>query len=231
MARAEIAKFKMERPGRSIFRHIPYLTETDIGKLKAEYERETDIKKKICLGYLYEQRKCFGLDYDDLLTVALHILENHEEKRKKWQERMMYVMVDEFQDVSELNYELADILSGYHKNLFIVGDPDQTIYSWRGAKVGYILDFDKFHAKTTALEGEWITEQIEKLLEAGRKYSDIAILYRAHFVSRSIEEAFIKKKIPYILYSGIEFYKRKENKDILSYMRMVLYGDDLFFCG
>lgn len=280
MAREEIAKFKMARPGISIFRHIPYLMETDIGKLKAEYDRETDIKKKICLGYLYEQRKCYGLDYDDLLTVALHILENHGDKRKKWQERMMYVMVDEFQDVSELNYELADILSGYHKNLFIVGDPDQTIYSWRGAKVEHILDFDKFHsntktiflnknyrsspdilnasnsliqknkkrmkkdlvamreknvpavfhhAKTTALEGEWIAEQIEKLLESGKKYSEIAVLYRAHFVSRSVEEAFIKKKIPYLLYSGIEFYKRKEIKDILSYLRMILYEDDLSF--
>ncbi len=280
MAREEIAKFKMIRRGIAIFRHIPYLTELNIEKLKEEYERETDVKKKICLGYLYEQRKCFGLDYDDLLTVALHILENNEDKRKKWQERMMYVMVDEFQDVSELNYAMADLLSGYHKNLFIVGDPDQTIYSWRGAKVEHILDFDKFHhntrtiilnknyrsspeildasnsliqnnkkrikkdliamrernvpaifhhAKNTGLEAEWIAEQIKKLTGAGRKYSDISILYRAHFVSRSVEEVFMKNKIPYILYSGIEFYKRKEIKDILSYMRMVLYGDDLSF--
>lgn len=193
---------------------------------------------------------------------------------------MMYVMVDEFQDVSPMNYELADILSGYHKNLFIVGDPDQTIYSWRGADIKYILDFDKQyagtktiklnknyrstpdilnaanslikkntkripneivatrdanvltvynHSKTTKNEADWIGKQITKLVESGIKYSEIAILYRAHFVSRSLEEVFLKEKIPYVLYSGIEFYKRKEIKDILSYMRMIIYADDLSF--
>lgn len=192
----------------------------------------------------------------------------------------MYVMVDEFQDVSPMNYELADILSGYHKNLFIVGDPDQTIYSWRGADIKYILDFDKQyagtktiklnknyrstpdilnaanslikkntkripneivatrdanvltvynHSKTTKNEADWIGKQIKKLVESGIKYSEIAILYRAHFVSRSLEEVFLKEKIPYVLYSGIEFYKRKEIKDILSYMRMIIYADDLSF--
>ena len=248
--------------------------------LKKEYENETDIKRKIFLGYLYEQKKCFGLDFDDLITLALYILENYEEQRKKWQKRMMYVMVDEFQDVSKLNYNMAHILSDYHKNLFIVGDPDQTIYSWRGARVEYILEFDKSHmntktiilnknyrsspeilnasnslirnnkkriekeliamknhsvqtiynhAKTTNLEADWITTQIKSLINLGANFSDIAILYRSHFVSRSIEENFVKAKIPYVLYSGIEFYNRKEIKDIISYLRMILYADDLSF--
>lgn len=274
MARKDINLFKVS--GKA----IPYFLELDSQKLKIEYENEHDIKKKIILGYLYEERKCYGLDFDDLITFAVYILEHFPEKRKKWQERMQYVMVDEFQDVSKLNYRLADILSGYHKNLFVVGDPDQTIYSWRGAKIEYIMDFDKihentktiilnknyrsssdilnasnslikknknriakdliatkesnvptffYHAITTKLEAEWIAKQIKILLESGNKYSDIAILYRAHFVSRSIEEVFLKKKVPYVLYSGIEFYKRKEIKDILSYLRMVLYADDLSF--
>lgn len=260
--------------------HIPYLTDLDNTKLKMDYENAKDIKQKVFLGYVYEQKKCYGLDFDDLITVALYILENFQEKRDKWQERMMYVMVDEFQDVSSSQYKLADVLSGYHKNLFIVGDPDQTIYSWRGAHVEFILDFDKSHektktiflnrnyrstpnilnasnslikknkkridkeliavkeknvatiynhAKTTNLEAEWITKQIENLVEVGKNYSDIAILYRAHYVSRSIEEMFIRTKIPYTLYSGIEFYKRKEIKDIISYLRMVVYEDDLSF--
>ena len=260
--------------------HIPYLIDLNNEQLKIEYEKETDFKKKIFLGYLYEQKKCFGLDFDDLITFALHILENHEEKRKKWQERMMYVMVDEFQDVNRLNYDMANILSGYHKNLFIVGDPDQTIYSWRGARVEFILDFDKWykntktiilnknyrsspeilnasnslirnnkkriekelfamkkpnvqtlynHAKTTKLEADWITSQIKSLINLGGNFNDIAILYRSHFVSRSIEESLVKAKIPYVLYSGIEFYKRKEVKDVLSYLRMILYADDLSF--
>lgn len=277
MARNDINLFKTSGSAEA---HIPYFLELDSQKLKIEYGNEHDIKKKIILGYLYEERKCYGLDFDDLITFAVYILEHFPEKRKKWQERMQYVMVDEFQDVSKLNYRLADILSGYHKNLFIVGDPDQTIYSWRGAKIEYIMDFDKihkntktiilnknyrsssdilnasnslikknknriekdliamkesnvptffYHAITTKLEAEWIVKQIKILLESGNKYSDIAILYRAHFVSRSIEEVFMKKKIPYVLYSGIEFYKRKEIKDILSYLRMVLYADDLSF--
>lgn len=280
MAREEITNRKCKRNVPNIFNHIPYLMDMDNTSLKALYDSATNVKDKVFYGYLYEQKKCFGLDYDDLLTVALHILINDEDKRKKWQERMMYVMVDEFQDVSSLNYEMADILSGYHKNLFIVGDPDQTIYSWRGSKVEYILKFDEchpntktiilnknyrsspeilnasnslikknkqriekelipmkehnvqtvyHHAKTTALEAGWITEQIKRLKENGVSYNDIAILYRSHFVSRSIEEVFLRERIPYILYSGVEFYKRKEIKDILSYMRMVVYADDLSF--
>ena len=86
-----------------------------------------------------------------------------------------------------------------------------------------------YHAKTTKLEAQWIVTQIQELLRQGVQYSDIAVLYRAHYVSRSIEEAFIQNKIPYILYSGIEFYKRKEIKDAVSYLRMVLYADDLSF--
>ncbi|MCM1044203.1 MAG: UvrD-helicase domain-containing protein [Candidatus Gastranaerophilales bacterium] len=280
MAREDIRKRKTTRDKQNIFHHLPHLIDLDTEKLKKAYENEEDVKKKVYLGYLYEQKKCYGLDFDDLITVALHILETNEDIRKKWQERMMYIMVDEFQDVSALNYQLADVLSAYHKNLFIVGDPDQTIYSWRGAKVEYILDFDKTHqdtktillnknyrsspeilnaanslikknqkrmdkdliavkgknvptvfnhAKTTRAEAEWLVSQIKTLISGGNRYNDISILYRAHFVSRSIEEMFIKEKIPYVLYSGIEFYKRKEIKDAISYLRMILYADDLSF--
>lgn len=260
--------------------HIPYLVDLDNSTLKADYENAKDVKNKVFLGYLYEQKKCFGLDFEDLISIALYILQNFKEKRDKWQERMMYVMVDEFQDVGRSQYALADILSGYHKNLFIVGDPDQTIYSWRGAHIEFILDFDQTHpntktiflnknyrstpniinasnslinknkkrmekdlvavkernvptiynhARTTKMEAEWIAKQIQSLINCNNKFCDIAILYRAHFVSRSLEEIFIREKIPYTLYSGIEFYKRKEIKDIISYLRMVLYEDDLSF--
>ena len=252
----------------------------DTTELKEKYVKSEAIEDKIFYGYLYEQRKCFGLDYDDLILFALYILQNHHDKREKWQNRLQYIMVDEFQDVSATNYSLVDILSGYHKNLFIVGDPDQTIYSWRGARVDFILNFDKVHENTTTIimdkifrstesilnasnslikkntkrieknlismrggnlpvvyshnktvgdESKWITTQIKKIIEAGHSYQEIAILYRAHFVSRSLEEAFIKEKIPYILYSGVEFYKRKEIKDILSYLRMLIFEDDLSF--
>lgn len=265
---------------KSQMEHIPYLEEIGNEKLLADYEKAEKVEDKVFLGYLYEQKKVYGLDYDDLITIALYILQTNEEKRLKWQERMMYVMVDEFQDVSGNQYALAEILSGYHRNLFIVGDPDQTIYTWRGARVEYILDFDKehentqtifldvnyrstpeilavsnslieknkkrlphrlvasresgtrpsyIHSRTTGDEAQWMTTEIQKLVNGGAAYSDIAVLYRSHFVSRSIEETFIKAKIPYILYSGVEFYKRKEIKDVLAYLRMIAYSDDLSF--
>lgn len=274
MARDHISAMKNE------MQHIAYLADISNDRLLAEYEKASDIPEKVFLGYLYEQKKVYGLDYDDLITIALHILRTDAEKCRKWQERMMYVMVDEFQDVSGNQYALAEILSGYHRNLFIVGDPDQTIYTWRGARIEYILEFDKnhentqtifldtnyrstpdilavsnslieknrnrlphrlvavkpsearplyVHSRTTGDEAQWVTNEIKRLVEAGTKYSDIAVLYRSHFVSRSIEEAFIKTKIPYILYSGTEFYKRKEIKDVLAYLRMVAYADDLSF--
>lgn len=274
MARDHISAMKNE------MQHIAYLADISNDRLLADYEKASDIPEKVFLGYLYEQKKVYGLDYDDLITIALHILRTDAEKCRKWQERMMYVMVDEFQDVSGNQYALAEILSGYHRNLFIVGDPDQTIYTWRGARIEYILEFDKnhentqtifldtnyrstpdilavsnslieknrnrlphrlvavkpsearplyVHSRTTGDEAQWVTNEIKRLVETGAKYSDIAVLYRSHFVSRSIEEAFIKTKIPYILYSGTEFYKRKEIKDVLAYLRMVAYADDLSF--
>ncbi len=248
--------------------------------IKTKIENSKEIEEKIFFRYLLEQKKCFALDYDDLINIALYILNTNKEIREKWQKRLMYIMVDEFQDVSSKQYALVNLLSSYHKNLFIVGDPDQTIYSWRGAKIHYILNFDKEHAdtktiklnknyrsspeilnasnslikknknrienelvavknssirviynhaKTNSDEAIWIANQIKSLIEKGNNYNDIAILYRAHYVSRAIEEILIKEKIPYTLYSGIEFYKRKEIKDALSYLRLLTFDDDLSF--
>lgn len=261
-------------------RYISYILESDSNKVKEKFLSAKNIEDKIFFGYLYQQRKNFGLDYNDLIMFALYILEEDEEIRLKWQKRLEYIMVDEFQDVSGAQYNLVSILSEYHKNLFIVGDPDQTIYSWRGARVEYILNFDKEfkdaktimmntnyrsnenilrasnslidkneirikkalkgkkdigvltkynHADNTIEEAKWISDEISTLIEKGAKYSDIAILYRAHYVSRSIEEIFIQRKIPYILYSGVNFYERKEIKDVLSYLKMIIFEDDLSF--
>ena len=89
------------------------------------------------------RRKSFGLDYNDLIILTLHLFDTCPEVRRAWQERMEYVMVDEFQDIDGLQYALMEALAGHHGNLFVVGDPDQTIYTWRGADVRYLLDFDK----------------------------------------------------------------------------------------
>lgn len=96
----------------------------------------------IFYGYLYQQKKCFGLDYNDLIKFSLYIFQENQEIREKWQRRLEYIMIDEFQDIDEIQYKLMEALCDCHKNLFIVGDPDQTIYTWRGANVRFLLDFD-----------------------------------------------------------------------------------------
>ena len=260
--------------------YVKTLIDPDLNHLIDLSQSATTLKDKVMYRYFYEQRKNYGLDFDDLVYFALYILEHNKEVREKWQRRLEYIMVDEFQDIDKDQYALADILSGYHKNLFVVGDPDQTIYTWRGADVKFILEFDSrhenvktiylntnyrsapqilaasnalidknrdrlkkqltavrpdmkkplyFHAKTNQLEADWMTANMRALHEGGMSYSAMGVLYRAHYVSRAVEESLIRSKIPYVLYSGVEFYKRKEIKDVICYLRMVYAGDDISF--
>ena len=252
----------------------------DTDALKKKYDEAVSAKDVIFYGYLYQQKKCFGLDYNDLIKFTLYIFSISDEIRLKWQQRLEYIMIDEFQDIDGLQYELMQALCAYHKNLFIVGDPDQTIYSWRGANVKHILDFDKnfpkvktimmmknyrstpeiiaaanslidkntvrmkkqliptlpkgervvySHAKTTKEEANSIAERIKKLSKAGVPYGDITILYRAHYIARTIEEGLMRAEIPYTVYSGVQFFDRMEIKDALSYLRLIAYRDDLSF--
>lgn len=120
--------------------------------LRKKYEEAKSPRDVIFYGYLYQQKKCFGLDYNDLIIFSLYIFDTNPGICRKWQERLEYIMVDEFQDIDELQYRLMRVLCGYHGNLFIVGDPDQTIYTWRGADVRYLLEFDReFPAVKTIL--------------------------------------------------------------------------------
>ncbi len=248
-----------------------------------ELSDEADDKwMKVYYRYLYEQKKNYALDFDDLILVTLYILQSFPEQLDKWRKRMMYVMVDEYQDIDGQQFMLADLLSSYHKNLFVVGDPDQTIYGWRGADINRILDFDKthqgtktillqnnyrstpsilkvpdaviknnkfriekvlrpvrvggktpvfYHAKNTREEAKWIVERIQNAVQSagGMRYKDIAVLYRMHSQSRSVEEALMAENIPYKVYSGVGFYQRKEIKDVICYLRMLVYADDLSF--
>ena len=248
--------------------------------LKEKYESAKTTDDIIFYGYLYQEKKCFGLDYNDLIKFSLYIFEENEEIKLKWQKRLEYIMIDEFQDIDQLQYQLMSVLCDYHKNLFVVGDTDQTIYTWRGANVKYLLDFDKnfqgtktimmmknyrstpeilsvansliannvhrieknlvpmlesgnkvvcYHGKSSGLEAKWITEKIKELHSSGVNYRDITVLYRAHYVTRAIEEAFLKEEIPYNIYSGVQFFGRMEIKDVLCYLRMIAYQDDLSF--
>ena len=249
-------------------------------QLRSRFDTVQDRSDQIFLRYVYEQKKCFELDFNDLINFTTYILEHFPAVREKWQDRMQYVMVDEFQDVSKKQYRIAQILSAKHENLFIVGDSDQTIYSWRGSHVKLFLDFDKqypqaktflltknyrstpqilaaanaliakntvrypkelsataadgpkpvyCHCKNEQEEALWIYSHISKLIEQGTYLGSIAIVYRAHYLSRPIEECFIHKKLPYKFYSGIEFYSRREIKDLVCYLRMIIAADDVAF--
>ncbi len=248
--------------------------------LHEKYLAAEAVEDIIFYGYLYQEKKCFGLDYNDLIKFTLHIFAQDADIRLKWQKRLEYIMIDEFQDIDALQYELMEALCAYHRNLFIVGDPDQTIYTWRGASVRYLLDFDKqfpgtktimmmenyrstpqilaavnsmiahnanrmkkdlvpmlpdgpgvvcHHADTAEREADWIAGQIAALNDAGVPFRDVAVLYRAHYITRNLENALLKAEIPYHIYSGVQFYDRAEIKDALSYLRLVAYRDDLSF--
>ncbi len=266
-----------------LFRHPDYyldMIEMSLDTLHDKYMQATDTKEIIFYGYLYQEKKCFGLDYNDLIKFVLYIFSQNEEIKLKWQKRLEYIMIDEFQDIDFLQYELMKKLCGYHKNLFIVGDPDQTIYTWRGADVKYLLDFDKnfpnvktilmtenyrstpqiiaavnslidknrfrvkkdlipmlpdgdsvlcYHADTSEDEAKWIASQILALNDNSTPFRDVTVLYRAHYITRTIEDVLRKAKIPYTIYSGAQFYERTEIKNALSYLRMVAYKDDLSF--
>lgn len=248
--------------------------------LRGKYESAVEASDIIFYGYLYQEKKCFGLDYNDLIKFTLYLFEQSDAIRLKWQKRLEYIMIDEFQDIDALQYKLMSVLCDYHKNLFIVGDPDQTIYTWRGANIRYLLDFDEefphvrtilmmenyrstpeilaaanslidknknrirkeliptlaagepvlwHHAETSEAEAAWIAGEIRSLQEAGTPWRDVTVLYRAHYVTRSLEEVLLREKIPYRIYSGVPFFGRREIKDALSYLRMIAYRDDLSF--
>ena len=268
---------------RKIFKEPEYyldMLNMSLDTLRQKYLTAKEPSDIIFYGYLYQEKKCFGLDYNDLIKFTLYIFEQNEAVKIKWQQRLEYIMIDEFQDIDELQYKLMSVLCGYHKNLFIVGDPDQTIYTWRGANVRYLLDFDKIfpsvktimmmqnyrstpqivsvvndlidknkfrikknlmptiadgrkvichHADTSEREAMWIAEQIQALHGEGTSYREITVLYRAHYITRIVEEVFLREKIPYAIYSGVQFFNRMEIKDALAYLRLIAYKDDLAF--
>lgn len=268
---------------RKLFQEPEYyrdLITMSLETIREKYVSATGTEDIIFYGYLYQEKKCFGLDYNDLIKFTLYIFEENEAIRLKWQQRLEYIMIDEFQDIDSLQYQLMEALCGYHRNLFVVGDPDQTIYTWRGANVKYLLEFDEkhpgtktimmlenfrstpeilsvanslieknenrikkelrstlpsgppvlyHHAKNPEAEAIWMALQIQELHDSGIPYSSMAVLYRAHYLTRTVESVLIQEKLPYTIYSGVQFFGRAEIKDALSYLRMIAYKDDLSF--
>ncbi len=260
--------------------YVSLMASTDNSALEDAISKCYKEDDEIFYRCLLEQKKSFALDFDDLIYFVLYIFSQHRPTLRKWQERLEYIMVDEFQDVDDTEYALVTQLAGMHHNLFIVGDPDQTIYTWRGARVDYIMNFDTLHpgcrtimlnsnyrstpqivsvtnslishnryriekqleavkangaravyshCRTDKEEAQWVGSHIAAHHENGLPYSSMAILYRAHHISRFLEEELLSRNIPYRVYGGVGFYERREIKDALCYLRMLTAADDLAF--
>lgn len=225
-----------------------------------------------------------ALDFDSMLSLTVELLEKYPEVLSAYQSKIQYIMIDEYQDTSPVQYRLAELLSQNSKNLCVVGDDDQSIYGWRGAEVHNILGFNDsfvvkleqnyrstnkilqaanslihhnqtrykkmlwsskgdgeeitvFHAPTETDEAESVVYRIIKMKEAlNLKWNDFAILYRSNALSRSLEAALLKggyrkdgvwhRGIPYCIHGGVEFFERKEVKDLLAYLKILINPRD-----
>lgn len=248
--------------------------------LACAIDKESTLIYKCYLKYIEKQKKGYYLDFSDLMYFACYIFNHNEDILLKWQKRLDYIMIDEVQDNSVTQWGFIGGLQAYHKNLFVVGDPDQCIYEWRGAKLSKLVNFDReyipcktiilnqnyrstlnilgaantiianntlriekdlfskkqelskvtyFHGKNELEEGDFIAKAIIKHIEDGAELSDFAVLYRASYLSRFIEQALVRHRLTYVVYGGLRFYERREIKDVLSYLRMVDSEDDLAF--
>ncbi len=230
----------------------------------------------------YDKRlhQLYALDFDDLILFTTRLFELFPAILEKWSSKFHYIHVDEFQDVDREQYKLIKLLSTVHDNVYVVGDPDQTIFTWRGADVNIIVHFDRDFENTKTIilnqnyrstnnilsgansliknnkarldkelfskngdgskiihktcmsetgEANYVVSQILKLHGDGYNYKDMAVLYRANYLSREVEKVLIENRINYVIYGGLRFYERMEVKDILSYLRMITRADDLAF--
>ncbi|APE74270.1 ATP-dependent helicase [Spiroplasma citri] len=230
---------------------------------------------------VYEKRlrEINSVDFNDLILLTYKLFKNNVEVLKKWQNRFDYFLVDEFQDTNELQFDIIKWLVGDNHNITVVGDPDQTIYSWRGAKINLILNFDKYfpHTQTIILnenyrstqnilslannliihnknriekdlftikasgqlpilyhganssdESDFVAHKIKTLMkEENYNYNDILILYRANYLSRDLEGALADYGLSYRIFGAFKFYERKEIKDALAFLKIIMNNDPL----
>ena len=235
-----------------------------------------------CLAKIYThyQQTLFennALDFDDLLMKTAFVLEQNSEVRDELSNRFKYLLIDEYQDTNHAQYRIAQSLAAKHDNICVTGDPDQSIYRWRGADISNILAFEKDWPDATVVkleenfrstpqileaadkliaantsrkqktliptidsgsepeiipcedeadEANRLAARIEQLTNDGISPKDIAVFYRINAASRPLEEAFIKQNIPYQIVRGVEFYNRKEIRDVLAYLKVLVNPAD-----
>lgn len=224
--------------------------------------------------YQSQLKKNNALDFDDLIMKTVELFQNNPEVLDYYQERFKYIMVDEYQDTNTAQFKLVSLLAGKYRNLCVVGDDDQSIYKFRGANIGNILNFEKSYPGASVIKLEQNYRSSQNILNAanevirhnrGRKsktlwtaneegplvqykqfetaaeeadaivrdiqnsecgYQDCAVLYRTNAQSRLIEEKCLQRNVPYRMVGGVNFYQRKEIKDILAYLKTIDNGRD-----
>ncbi len=237
-----------------------------------------EVTAKIYEGYQKRLKENNGLDFDDLIQYAVEIFKNYPQTLRKYQDIFRYILVDEYQDTNKSQYVLVNLLAQKHRNLCVVGDDWQSVYSFRGADVRNILDFEKdypeakvikleqnyrstqkildaaygiisknihrkdkklwtdnagkhkviiYQARDESDEAEFIVSEIKKISERdGVGLNDFVVLYRTNAQSRALEEAFLRKALPYRIVGGVRFYERREVKDFLAYLRLISNPND-----
>lgn len=232
---------------------------------------------RVWSAYAKHKQNQHALDFDDLLLQSVSLLEKNEEARQWCNDTWHYIHIDEYQDTNEVQYRMAKALTGTRKNICVVGDSDQSIYSWRGANIKNILEFEKDYPEAVVVlleenyrstktvigaanevikknthrtpkelftnkhdgetislyggydeadEARFIVERCVERMDAGVPTEDIAVLFRANFQSRVLEEAFLSYNIPYQVL-GVRFFERKEIKDVLCYIKAALNPENL----
>jgi DNA helicase-2/ATP-dependent DNA helicase PcrA len=234
---------------------------------------------KVYAAYEQRKRSAGALDFDDLIMETVRLLRDTPEVLRHYQERFRYILIDEYQDTNRAQYQLVNLLAARYRNLCVVGDADQGVYSWRGATIQNLLDFERdypdaavflmeqnyrstqnilsianaliehnqqrkpkslwtetpggdlavrFRADDEHEEAMFVAEEVERLVsEEGLRYRDVAIFYRTNAQSRVLEDVFMRTGVPYKVFGGVRFYQRKEIKDVLSYLRLLMNPQDV----
>ncbi len=266
----------------------PYFVRSKISFIKNEMLSNAEVEKyfiddlekiayEVYLEYNMRLKKNNSFDFDDLLRLPVELFLHHPEVLEMYQNRYRYILIDEYQDTNEVQYKLVKLLASKRKNLFVVGDPDQSIYQFRGANYKNILNFERDYPNTKVIslednyrstkmildaansvirnnkerkeknlrshhgeglkiqyhrsmdekdEGNYIIKEIRSLLDEGYQKKDIAVFYRTNAQSRALEEQFLKANIAYKVVGSYYFYSRKEIKDLVCYLKLLLNPSD-----
>ena len=250
-------------------------------ELLADYQNQDEwiLRIKVFESYKKYQFINSCLDFDDLLLIVERLFKEFPYILEKWEKQFDFILVDEFQDTNDIQYNILLALAKNHKNITVVGDPDQTIYSWRGANINLILNFTKqfpdtqtfilnqnyrsttkilniansliknniqriekelftkndlgndvvmYYASNSDKEAHWVATTVKKIhLKYHLDLNKIAILYRNNYLSKDLEQALISNNINYKIFGGYKFFERKEIKDILAYLKIIVWNDNI----